>query len=55
MLTNRSPEMAVHYNMLLGPLQITVEEVPNLVRAHLHHNSDYNPEHSIRGRPQLLR
>ena len=37
--------------MQLEPQQITVEEVPNLVRAHLNHTATYNPEHSIRGRP----
>ena len=51
-LTNRAPELAAHYNMLLEPYQITAEEVPDLVRVHLHHNSAYNLEHSIRGRPQ---
>ena len=47
MLANRAPELAAHYNMLLEPHQITAEEVSNLVRAHLHHNSAYNPENSI--------
>ena len=51
MLANRAPELVAHYNMLLEPCQITEEEVPDLVRAHLHHNSAYNPEDSIRGRP----
>ena len=51
MLANRAPELAAHYNMPLEPHQITAEEVPNLVRAHLHCTSAYNPEHSIRRRP----
>ena len=51
MLANRAPKLAAHYNMPLEPLQITAEEVPNLVRAHLHHSSACNPERSIRGRP----
>ena len=50
MLANRAPELAAHYNMSLEPCQISAE-VPNLVRAHLHCNTVYNPEHSIRGRP----
>ena len=50
-LANRAPELASHYNMELQPRQITTEEVPNLVRAHLNHNTAYNPEHSARGRP----
>ena len=37
--------------MLLEPQQITAEEVPYLVRAHLNHTTVYNLEHSIRGRP----
>ena len=51
MLANRSPELAAHYNMALEPHQIIAEEVPDLVRAHLHCNTAYNLEHSIRGRP----
>ena len=51
MLANRAPELAAHYNMALELHQITAEEVPDLVRVHLHHNTAYNPEHSIRGRP----
>ena len=50
-LANGAPELASHYNMLLEPQQITAEEVPNLVRAHLNCTTAYNPEHSIRGRP----
>ena len=50
MLANRAPELAAHYNMELELHQISAE-VPNLVKAHLHHNAAYNPEHSIRGRP----
>ena len=50
MLAYRAPELALHYNMALEPQQITAE-VPDLVRAHLNHNTAYNPEHSIRGRP----
>ena len=50
-LANRAPELAAHYNMPLEPCQITAEEVPNLVRAHLYFNTAYNPEHIIRGRP----
>ena len=34
-----------------APRQITAEEVPNLVRAHLNWNTAYNPEYSARGRP----
>ena len=51
MLANRALELAAHYNMALEPCQISAEEVPNLIKAHLHHNTAYNPEHSIRGRP----
>ena len=50
-LANRAPELTLHYNTELEPQQITAEEVPKLVRAHLTHNTAYNPEHSIRGRP----
>ena len=50
-LANRAPELAAHYNMALELHQISAEEVPNLVEAHLHHNTAYNPKHSIRGRP----
>ena len=49
-LAIRAPELALHYNMVLEAWQITAEEVPNLVRAHLNCNTAYNPEHSIRGR-----
>ena len=51
MLANRAPELAAHYNMALEPHQISAEEVANLVKAHLHCNTAYNPEHSVRGRP----
>ena len=51
MLANRALELVCYYNMPLEPCQITTEEVPDLVRAHLHHNSAYNPENSIWGRP----
>ena len=51
MLPNRAPELAAHYNMPLEPWQISSEEVPNLVKAHLHCATTYNPEQSIRGRP----
>ena len=51
MLANRALELAAHYNMPLEPCEITAEEVPYLVRAHLYCNSAYNPEHSVRGRP----
>ena len=37
--------------MALELHQITAEEVPDLVRTHLHCNTAYNAEHSIRGRP----
>ena len=50
-LANRAPELALHYNMALEPHQITAEELPNLVRAHLNHSTAYNLEHSIKGRP----
>ena len=51
MLAKRAPELASHYIMALEPCQITAEEVPNLVMAHLHWNSAYNLEHNVRGRP----
>ena len=51
MLANRAPELAAHYNMALELHQISAEEVPDLVKAHLHHSTAYIPEHSIRGRP----
>ena len=50
-LANRAPEIAAHYNMLLEPWQISTEEVPNLVKAHLHCTTTYNPEQCIRERP----
>ena len=50
-LANRAPGLAAHYNMTLEPCQISAEEVPDLVMAHLHHATAYNPEQSIRGRP----
>ena len=37
--------------MELQPRQITAEEVPDLVRAHLNSNTAYNAEYSARGRP----
>ena len=49
-LTDRAPELMAHYNMALELCQITAE-VPDLVRAHLHCNTAYNPEYSVRGRP----
>ena len=49
-LANRAPELAAHYNMTLEPHQISAE-VPDLVGAHLHGSTAYNPEHSVRGRP----
>ena len=51
MLANRAPELAGHYNMTLEPHQISTEEVPDLVKGHLHHATVYNPEQRIRGRP----
>ena len=51
MQANRPPELAAHYNMMLEPCQISAEEVPDLVKAHLHHATGYNPEQSIRERP----
>ena len=51
MLANRAPELACYYKMPLEPCQITAEEVPDLVMAHLHHSSAYNLETSVRGRP----
>ena len=53
MLANRALELACYYSMPLEPCQITTKEVPDLVRAHLHHSSTYNPKHSIRGRPHM--
>ena len=53
MLANRTLELACYYNMPLEPCQITTEEVPDLVRAHLHDSSAYNLEHSVRGRPHI--
>ena len=50
-LANRAPELALYYNMELEPRQITVEEVPDLVRAHLNQNTAYNAEYSAGGRP----
>ena len=52
-LANRVPELACYYNMPLDSCQIIAAEFPNLVRAHLHHSSAYNPEHSVRGRPHI--
>ena len=50
-LANRAPELASYYNMESEPRQITAEEVPDLVRAHLSCNTAYNAEYSARGRP----
>ena len=50
-LANRAPELAAHYNIALELHQISAEEVPDLVKAHLHCTTAYNPEHSIRERP----
>ena len=50
MLANKALELAAHYNIVLELHQISAEEVPNLVKAHLYCNAAYNPEHSIRGR-----
>ena len=50
-LAKRAPELVAHYNIALEPCQISAEEVPDLVKAHPHHNAAYNPEHSVRGRP----
>ena len=47
-LANRAPELASYYNMELEQRQITAEEVPNLVRAHLNWNTAYNVEYSAR-------
>ena len=51
LLASRAPELAAHHSMVLELYPISAEEVPELVRAHLHCNAAYNPEHSIRGRP----
>ena len=51
MLATRAPELAAHYNMALEHHQISAEEVPDLVKAHLYHTTAYNPEHSVRGIP----
>ena len=51
MLANRVLELAAHYNMTLELCQISTEEVPDLVKAYLHHATAYSPKHSIRGRP----
>ena len=51
LLANRELELASHYNMALELHQISAEDVPDLVKAHLHHTTVYNLEHSIRGRP----
>ena len=51
MLANKAPELAAHYNMELELHQISTEEVPDLVKAHLHYPTAYKPKHSIRGRP----
>ena len=49
-LANRAPETCSTLQYALELHQITAEEVPDLVRAHLHCNTAYNPEHSIIGR-----
>ena len=45
MLTDRAPELAAHYNMALELHQISTEEVPNLVKFHLYHNTTYNNQY----------
>ena len=51
MLANRALELAGHYNMALELQKMSAEKVPDLVKAHLHCATAYNPKHSIRGRP----
>ena len=51
MLVNWALELAAHYNMALELHQISVEEVPKLVKANLHHATAYNPKQSTKGRP----
>ena len=51
MLANRAQELTAHYNMALEPHQISAEEVPDLVKAHLYCNVVYNLEHIVRRRP----
>ena len=51
MLANRALELIAHYNMLLEARQISPEEIPNIVKAHLHCATTYNPKQSITGRP----
>ena len=51
MLANRAPELAAHYNIALELHQVSTEEVPNLVKDHLHCNAAYYLECSVRGRP----
>ena len=53
MLANHTLELALHYNLPLELHQNTAEEVPDLLKAHLHHTTTYNPEHSVRGRPHF--
>ena len=43
MLANRALELAAHYNIPLEPCQISAEEVPDLVTAHLHHAHSLQP------------
>ena len=43
-LANRAPELASYYNMELQQRQITAEDIPSLVRAHLNCNTAYNAE-----------
>ena len=52
MLANRAPELAAHYCMPLEPCQVSAEEVPDFVNAHLNRSTTYNIEHSSRGRPR---
>ena len=52
MLANRTPELAEHYNIVLEfHIKFQQKKVPKLVKAHLHCNAAYNPEHSVRERP----
>ena len=50
-LANRAPKLSAHYSSPLEPHQISAEEVPDFVSAHLSRPATLPLDHSNRGRP----
>ena len=51
-LANRVHELSAHYSFPLEPQQVSMEEVPDFIRAYLHRSAANSAEHSSRGRPR---